>query len=146
MPSRPLNDAERANFQTLLKAAENGDLALISGADAKTGEARAIIAAISFDPEGGQYHVTPCGPRLAYHGRGAAARRRLATSTRETDRMRHEIADAWAEDAERRAAARRERDRKKREQRDRFLACLDADDRRWLAKARRAEKATQDGA
>lgn len=57
---RPLNDAEKANFETLLRAAENGDLALLSGADAETGEHRAILAAVH-QTEDGDYQITPFG-------------------------------------------------------------------------------------
>lgn len=58
--SRPLNEAEKANFATLQRAAANGDLALLSGADAETGEHRAIICAVA-QTEDGDYQITPFG-------------------------------------------------------------------------------------
>lgn len=42
-------DHARANFQTLLRAAENGDLALVECSDAATGEPRYVICAIGRD-------------------------------------------------------------------------------------------------
>jgi len=42
----------RANFQTLLRAAENGHLALMSCLDAATGEPRAVLAAANFHEDG----------------------------------------------------------------------------------------------
>ena len=47
------------NFQTLLSAAEMGDLALIECADALTGEPRYVICAIG--RAGGAYLMTPFG-------------------------------------------------------------------------------------
>lgn len=45
------------NFQTMLQAAGEGDLALVSGKDEKTGEAVDIVCAVSWDGE--YYHFTP---------------------------------------------------------------------------------------
>lgn len=39
-------DHAHANFQTLLRAAENRDLALMECADARTGETRYVICAL----------------------------------------------------------------------------------------------------
>jgi hypothetical protein len=49
----------RTNFDTLLRAAASGDLALVECADAVTGEPRYVIAAIAWD--GAQYVITPFG-------------------------------------------------------------------------------------
>jgi hypothetical protein len=49
----------RANFETLLRAAENGDLGLIECRDAATGEPRYVIAA--FAPDGEAVNITPFG-------------------------------------------------------------------------------------
>lgn len=54
-----LKQGDVANFETLKKAAANGDLALIESTDAKTGEYRAVIAAMGWD--GNQYLITPLG-------------------------------------------------------------------------------------
>jgi hypothetical protein len=42
-------DHARANFQTLLRAAENGDLALMECSDAATGEPRYVLCAVGRD-------------------------------------------------------------------------------------------------
>ena len=52
-------DAYRENFNTLLRAAQNGDLALVETTDAKTGDPRYVIAAIQ--PEEDQVRVVPFG-------------------------------------------------------------------------------------
>lgn len=52
-------DHIRANFQTLMRAAENGDLALMECADAETGAPRYVICAVGCD--GGEYLFTPFG-------------------------------------------------------------------------------------
>ena len=52
-------DHARANFQTLLRAAESGDLALMECADAATGEPRYVICAIG--RHDGDYMFTPFG-------------------------------------------------------------------------------------
>lgn len=52
-------DAYRHNFQTLLRAAEQGDLALIECADAATGEPRYVICAVG--RADGDYLMTPFG-------------------------------------------------------------------------------------
>lgn len=49
----------RANFETLLRAAANGDLALIECADSATGETRYVIAAVG--RENDNYLFTPFG-------------------------------------------------------------------------------------
>jgi hypothetical protein len=41
-----LTEGDRKNFETLLRAARNGDLALVESKDAKTGEYRALICAV----------------------------------------------------------------------------------------------------
>jgi len=64
-------DHIRANFQTLMRAAENGDLALMECADAESGEPRYVICAVGRN--GGEYLFTPFGhlaegnPYEAYH-------------------------------------------------------------------------------
>lgn len=50
----------RENFNTLLRAAEAGDLALLETADAATGEPRYVIAAVGRDANG-DYLITPFG-------------------------------------------------------------------------------------
>ena len=52
-------DHAHANFQTLLRAAENGDLALMECADALTGETRYVICAVG--REGSDFLFTPFG-------------------------------------------------------------------------------------
>jgi hypothetical protein len=52
-------DYARANFQTLLNAAANGDLALMECADAVTGEPRYVISAVG--REGEEFVFTPFG-------------------------------------------------------------------------------------
>jgi len=52
-------DHARANFQTLLRAAENGHLALIECADAGTGEPRYVICAVGRERD--DYAFTPFG-------------------------------------------------------------------------------------
>jgi hypothetical protein len=52
-------DYARANFQTLLNAAANGDLALMECADAVTGEPRYVISAVG--REGEEFIFTPFG-------------------------------------------------------------------------------------
>ncbi|MBB5701042.1 hypothetical protein FHS76_000891 [Ochrobactrum daejeonense] len=52
-------DHARANFQTLLSAAESGDLALMECTDAATGEPRHVICAVGRDGE--DYMFTPFG-------------------------------------------------------------------------------------
>ncbi len=49
----------RSNFQTLLRAAEDGNLALMECADARTGEPRYVICAIG--RHCGDYIFTPFG-------------------------------------------------------------------------------------
>jgi hypothetical protein len=49
----------RTNFNTLLRAAMAGDLALVECADAVTGEPRYVLAAIAHDD--GTYTITPFG-------------------------------------------------------------------------------------
>lgn len=50
-------DHARANFQTLLRAAANGNLALMECADSATGETRYVICAVGGDD--GEYVFTP---------------------------------------------------------------------------------------
>lgn len=52
-------DHARANFQTLLRAAESGDLALIECTEISTGEIRYVICAVGRDGE--DYVLTPFG-------------------------------------------------------------------------------------
>lgn len=52
-------DGHRANFQTLLRAAEQGDLVLMECTDARTGEPRYVICAVGRDESG--YLLTPFG-------------------------------------------------------------------------------------
>ena len=49
----------RTNFQTLLRAAEDGNLALMECADAQTGVMRYVICAVGRDS--GDYVFTPFG-------------------------------------------------------------------------------------
>ena len=49
----------RANFNTLLRAAACGDLALLECADAVTGEPRYVLCAVAQD--GADYAITPFG-------------------------------------------------------------------------------------
>lgn len=52
-------DAYKRNFQTLLRAAEQGDLALMECADAATGAPRYVICAVG--RADGDYVMTPFG-------------------------------------------------------------------------------------
>ncbi|HPG22489.1 MAG TPA: DUF6117 family protein [Amaricoccus sp.] len=52
-------DHARANFQTLLRAAADGNLALLECADAETGAVRYVICAMGKD--GGEFLFTPFG-------------------------------------------------------------------------------------
>ncbi|RUW87467.1 hypothetical protein EOA30_36055 [Mesorhizobium sp. M8A.F.Ca.ET.059.01.1.1] len=52
-------DHARSNFQTLLRAAGDGNLALMECADAATGERRCVICAVGRD--GADYVFTPFG-------------------------------------------------------------------------------------
>lgn len=49
----------RSNFQTLLRAAEAGDLALMECSDAATGEPRYVLCAVGRDK--GEFLFTPFG-------------------------------------------------------------------------------------
>ncbi|MGQ9370686.1 DUF6117 family protein [Azospirillum sp. ST 5-10] len=52
-------DPVKANFDTLLRAAAAGDLALVEGSDARTGETRFILCAVA--RSGGDFVLTPFG-------------------------------------------------------------------------------------
>ena len=52
-------DHARANFQTLLRAAADGNLALLECADAETGAVRYVICAVGRDD--GEFLFTPFG-------------------------------------------------------------------------------------
>lgn len=52
-------DAHRTNFDTLLRAARAGDLALLECADAVTGTPRYVLCAVGRDA--GDYVMTPFG-------------------------------------------------------------------------------------
>ncbi|AMK25779.1 MULTISPECIES: DUF6117 family protein [Sphingobium] len=52
-------DSYRRNFQTLLRAAADGNLALLECTDAATGEPRYVICAVGRDR--GDYIMTPFG-------------------------------------------------------------------------------------
>ncbi|KIZ44511.1 MULTISPECIES: DUF6117 family protein [Rhodopseudomonas] len=52
-------DHARANFQTLLRAAVDGNLALLECADAETGAVRYVICAVGRDA--GEFLFTPFG-------------------------------------------------------------------------------------
>ena len=52
-------DHARANFETLLRAAADGNLALMECADARTGETRYVICAVGRD--GAEFIFTPFG-------------------------------------------------------------------------------------
>ena len=52
-------DFARANFETLLRAAADGNLALLECTDAATGEPRYVITAVA--PDGDEYQLTPFG-------------------------------------------------------------------------------------
>lgn len=55
----PIPDGFRANFDTLLRAAADGNLALMECSDAATGEPRYVLCAVGFD--GKSYEMTPFG-------------------------------------------------------------------------------------
>ena len=52
-------DYARANFNTLMRAADDGNLALMECADAHTGEPRYVLCAVHRD--GTEYAFTPFG-------------------------------------------------------------------------------------
>ncbi len=52
-------DYARKNFQTLLRAAEAGHLALMECTDAVTGEVRYVLSAVGW--QDGEYVMTPFG-------------------------------------------------------------------------------------
>lgn len=52
-------DYARANFDTLLRAAVDGNLALVEYTDAVTGEPRYVLCAVAFAD--GAYAMTPFG-------------------------------------------------------------------------------------
>jgi Family of unknown function (DUF6117) len=52
-------DYARTNFNTLLRAAASGDLALLKCTDAATGEPRYVLCAVGRDS--GDYVMTPFG-------------------------------------------------------------------------------------
>lgn len=56
-------DYARANFETLLKAAKAGDLALMECTEVETGEIRFVLCAVGRDADqiGGDYVMTPFG-------------------------------------------------------------------------------------
>ncbi len=55
----PLTKAAKRNFATMLRAADAKQLALISGIDVATGEARSVICAVQLVD--GEYVITPFG-------------------------------------------------------------------------------------
>jgi hypothetical protein len=52
-------DGYRTNFETLLLAASNGDLALVECTDAATGKMVVAICAINHDPDGETFGIAP---------------------------------------------------------------------------------------
>lgn len=63
----PIPDHIRHNFKVMLRAAKDGNLAVLSGADAATGEPRFIICAVHRDDDG-HYMMTPFGHMCAGNG------------------------------------------------------------------------------
>lgn len=63
----PIPDHIAANFTTMVEAAKNGDLAVLSGADAATGEPRYIICSVHREDDG-RYMMTPFGHMCAGNG------------------------------------------------------------------------------
>jgi hypothetical protein len=65
-------DFASANFETLMKAAEAGDLALLECTEVASGETRYVLCAVSrsIDRDTGDYIMTPFGhlaPGNPYH-------------------------------------------------------------------------------
>jgi Family of unknown function (DUF6117) len=56
-------DYARTNFETLVKAAQAGDLALMECTEVESGEIRYVLCAVSRDADqfGGDYVMTPFG-------------------------------------------------------------------------------------
>lgn len=54
-----LTEGEQANLDTLIRAAKNGDLALLETEDRASGERRAVIVAIF--KRDGEYRIVPFG-------------------------------------------------------------------------------------
>lgn len=66
-----LSQGYRKNFNTLLRAARSGDLALIECSDAKTGECRAVLCAVQRGADGTTTmvpfgHLSPGNPYEDY--------------------------------------------------------------------------------
>lgn len=59
-----LQDGDRKNFKTLLKAAKNGDLGLIESRRNSDGQYVALIAVIYQEPSG-EYVIIPVGEMVA---------------------------------------------------------------------------------
>lgn len=57
MTSRPLTEAERANFQTILTAGGNEDLALVRTYEKDTGKQVALVCAVSHHDD--EYEIVP---------------------------------------------------------------------------------------
>jgi len=68
-------DHARANFETLLRAAVDGNLALMECADAATGEPRYVICAVGND--GTEFLFTPFGLCRARYRPNYAGRRTM---------------------------------------------------------------------
>lgn len=51
----------KINFQTMLNAADNGELKLLECTDSTTNEPRYVITAISWDNDTQEYVMTPFG-------------------------------------------------------------------------------------
>jgi hypothetical protein len=53
-----LREHHKANFNTMLLAAKNGDLALLDCRDKKTGKQVHVACAVHQEPDG-EYHISP---------------------------------------------------------------------------------------
>jgi len=60
-----LRPADRENFQTMLRAAENGDLAIIETRRRSDGSYVAMIAAVYQEVPGGEFIIVPFGEMAA---------------------------------------------------------------------------------
>jgi Family of unknown function (DUF6117) len=56
-----LKPGDKTNFETLKRACLNGDLALMECKDTATGEYRAVICAVGWDPDSKQDIFSPLG-------------------------------------------------------------------------------------
>ena len=60
-----LQQGDKANFETLLKAAKNGDLTLVQSKRVSDGSYVALLAAVYQEHPGGEFVIVPLGEMAA---------------------------------------------------------------------------------